>query len=46
MLVSGRDEKISRREKRAFLATAYDWCDRTKNNLIFLDVLTFTGFLT
>jgi hypothetical protein len=24
MLVSGRDKKISRREKRAFLATAYD----------------------
>jgi hypothetical protein len=46
MLVSGRDPKISRREKRAFLATAYDRCVRTKTNLIFLDVLTFNGFLT
>ena len=29
-LVSGRDSKISRREERAFLVTAYDWCGRTE----------------
>jgi len=44
MLVSGRDPKISRREKRAFLVTAYDWCDRTKKNLIFFALLNANGY--
>jgi len=43
MLVSGRDRKISRREKSAFLVTAYDWCGRTKKNLIFFGLLNANG---
>jgi hypothetical protein len=29
--------------KRAFLVTAYDWCDRTKKNLIFFGLLNANG---
>ena len=40
MLVSGRDRNLATR-KRAFLVTAYDWCGRTKKNLIFFGFSLF-----
>ena len=43
MLVSGRDKKISRRENVLRLVTAYDWCGRTKKNLIFYGLLNANG---
>ena len=46
MLVSGRDKKNLATRKTCFFGNCVRPCVRTKKNLIFLDVLTFNGFLT